>query len=297
MDVFQLSHFGQGLIVLLPLAGHAEPSNAGDSAAWPTPALAAETLVRHHVQWRARGKQLTGRMAIFAIATATCASGRHKGWSRKCRRSCSSRALFVSDRAGLRRNVSNWRSSTTRHSRTLVARSGEQDLYQTLGLRMTNTEQEIKTAFRKLAREYHPDVNKAEGAQEKFLQIVHAYEVLSDAKKRSEYELWRERVVEAGPSGVEAMSPEERAEYQRWAKDVWAQAKAKTTPAPSGVDKNSVDFTLPIVAIVGLFAAFIAFIVNQGLSELDGQPPPDRATAQRLANMTPRRNVRYGGYS
>ena len=63
------------------------------------------------------------------------------------------------------------------------------DYYQTLGVSKTSSEDEIKKAFRKLARQYHPDVakNKVE-AESKFKEINEAYEVLSDPEKRKKYD-------------------------------------------------------------------------------------------------------------
>jgi len=62
------------------------------------------------------------------------------------------------------------------------------DYYETLGIGRNAGDDEIKAAFRKLARQYHPDVNKEEGAEEKFKEINEAYGVLSDRDKRSRYD-------------------------------------------------------------------------------------------------------------
>lgn len=63
-----------------------------------------------------------------------------------------------------------------------------QDYYKTLGVERNATDAQIKSAFRKLARKYHPDVNKSPDAVEKFKEINEAYEVLSDKNKRSRYD-------------------------------------------------------------------------------------------------------------
>jgi curved DNA-binding protein len=65
------------------------------------------------------------------------------------------------------------------------------DYYETLGVQKTATEAEIKKAFRKLARQHHPDVNKErdkKSAEAKFKEINEAYEVLSDPEKRKKYD-------------------------------------------------------------------------------------------------------------
>ena len=62
------------------------------------------------------------------------------------------------------------------------------DYYETLGVKRDASEAEIKSAFRKLARKYHPDVNKTKEAEEKFKEINEAYEVLGDKQKRQRYD-------------------------------------------------------------------------------------------------------------
>src|SRR5690348_1489713 len=63
------------------------------------------------------------------------------------------------------------------------------DYYKTLGVSRTASEDEIRKAFRKLAREYHPDVAKDKAkAENKFKEINEAYEVLSDKEKRKKYD-------------------------------------------------------------------------------------------------------------
>jgi len=65
---------------------------------------------------------------------------------------------------------------------------GRRDYYEVLGVRRGAREDEIKSAYRKLARKYHPDVNKAPDAAERFREATEAYEVLSDPKKRKLYD-------------------------------------------------------------------------------------------------------------
>src|SRR3954469_9074539 len=61
------------------------------------------------------------------------------------------------------------------------------DFYDVLGVSRTATQDEIQKAYRKLARTYHPDINKDPGAEERFKEVSEAYDVLSDPDTRSRY--------------------------------------------------------------------------------------------------------------
>src|SRR5439155_5842571 len=122
-----------------------------------------------------------------------------------------------------------WSSRTTRRSsprcaRSLPTRSGsstaadaramakERDLYAILGLERTASADEIKKAYRRLARKHHPDVNPGDKqAEERFKEISVAHDVLTDPSKRKLYD-------EFGLEGLQAgFDPERAREYRRWA--------------------------------------------------------------------------------
>jgi len=75
------------------------------------------------------------------------------------------------------------------------------DYYKTLGVEKNASDEDIKRAFRKLAKKYHPDVNKEEGAQEKFKEIGEAYSVLSDPNKRRQYDQFGSAAFDGSAQG------------------------------------------------------------------------------------------------
>jgi molecular chaperone DnaJ len=76
-----------------------------------------------------------------------------------------------------------------------MATSSKRDYYEVLGVGRTASADEIKKAYRRLARQYHPDLNKEADAESKFKEINEAYEVLSDTDKRSMYDRFGHQAV------------------------------------------------------------------------------------------------------
>ena len=79
------------------------------------------------------------------------------------------------------------------------------DYYEILGVARGASDDEVKKAFRKLAQQWHPDVNTSSGADERFKEINEAYQVLSDPQRRQAYDTFGQAGV--GGSGAEGFGP------------------------------------------------------------------------------------------
>ncbi len=93
--------------------------------------------------------------------------------------------------------------------------AGPRDFYELLGVSRDATAEEIQREYRKLARKFHPDVNKEPGAEERFKEISEAYDVLSDPDTRKRYDSFGPDYRQV-PEGVDA--------------DTWARARAGAGP-------------------------------------------------------------------
>jgi molecular chaperone DnaJ len=81
--------------------------------------------------------------------------------------------------------------------------ASKRDYYEILGVQRSCTDEDLKQAYRKLAKQYHPDVSKASNAEDRFKEINEAYEVLCDGDKRAAYDRYGHAAVDGsmGPSG------------------------------------------------------------------------------------------------
>ena len=82
--------------------------------------------------------------------------------------------------------------------------ASKRDFYEVLGISKTANADEIKRAYRKKAKQYHPDICNEPDAEEKFKEVQEAYEVLSDDNKRAAYDRYGHAAFEQGAGGAGA---------------------------------------------------------------------------------------------
>jgi len=82
----------------------------------------------------------------------------------------------------------------------------KRDLYAVLGVEQGATVRQVKSAYRRLALEFHPDRNASVGAAEAFIEVVEAYAVLSDSVRRQLYDRWGYDAVKRPPDAAPARS-------------------------------------------------------------------------------------------
>ncbi|HCR44346.1 MAG TPA: molecular chaperone DnaJ, partial [Ruminococcaceae bacterium] len=84
----------------------------------------------------------------------------------------------------------------------VISLAGNKDYYEVMGVPKNATDAEIKKAYRKLAKQYHPDLHPGDKeAEQKFKEVNEAYEVLSDKDKRARYDQFGQAGVDAGFGG------------------------------------------------------------------------------------------------
>jgi DnaJ-class molecular chaperone len=113
----------------------------------------------------------------------------------------------------------------------------EENLYDVLGVFYDSTPEEIKKAYKRLARIYHPDINRDEGAEEIFKRITYAYSVLSDPKKRLIYNssLLRTRVLNL---------------FNQFTPIVLSLTRLEVREAIAGIIRIIEGYTSPVVSVV-----------------------------------------------
>ena len=172
------------------------------------------------------------------------------------------------------------------------------DYYQVMGLADTATAAEIKKAYRKLARKYHPDVSKEKNAEEKFKELGEAYEVLKDSKKRAEYDELR-RYGGARPDdfvpppGWERMRPErggdaahEARNFSEFFETIFG-ARPGQDGAPHAMIGNDVHHRLAITLEEAQHGATRVIV-------LQGEPRDSRARPPKTLKVTVPKRTRHG---
>lgn len=115
-------------------------------------------------------------------------------------------------------------------------------LYDTLGVSKDASSDEIKKAYRRLARKYHPDINKEAGAEEKFKEINAAYEILSDENKRKQYDTYGDNMFGGQNFGDFARSAGNMDDLNEILKNIFGGAFSGGFSSTSGSYRSSGGF-------------------------------------------------------
>jgi curved DNA-binding protein len=170
------------------------------------------------------------------------------------------------------------------------------DYYKILGVEPTADDKEIKTAYRKLARKYHPDVSKEKGAEDKFKEANEAYEVLSSAEKRAEYDDIRKYGQQGrpfqGPPGWQSRGGagggdggfDSTGDFSEFFSSIFGnRAQQGGRAYSSGRRGQDVEMELPV---------FLEETLSTESKQVSFKVPQHNAAGQRMADITKTLNVK-----
>lgn len=165
----------------------------------------------------------------------------------------------------------------------------QKDYYEILGVERSASQDEIKRAYRRLARQYHPDRNPGNAAaEEKFKGINEAYEVLSDAEKRSEYDAvtnrsgfrdWRQRVGR-GTSGFEDIFEEFFGGYGGASTNRTRSTSTRTTSTQAPTE--SVDIEQPVDVTLREAYSGTTRLITLNVEQFEVTIPPGVQTGSKV---------------
>lgn len=118
------------------------------------------------------------------------------------------------------------------------------DYYHIMGVARNATEKDIKTAYRKLARKYHPDISKEPNAEEKFKEVGQAYKVLSDPKARAAYDQYGEHFEQAQQQQSSASGWQDMGMDEDFLASLFGQARSRQAKMKGEDYQASITLTL-----------------------------------------------------
>lgn len=159
------------------------------------------------------------------------------------------------------------------------------DLYATLGLDPNATPEQIETAYRRLARQYHPDVNPSPEAAARMREINAAYRELRDPERRAAYD--RNRVMtRRGATAEKAAAWEQFATWEAQRKGT-AATPAPATPSTWAMPAVSMPLIVGIVLIVLLAGVALVFNAGRQTTQVAPSPTPALVAQAQVAPPTP----------